>query len=304
MKIAIIGKNGQLGRSLQKLVGFKKYNENNDKPIYTFIGRDELDLSISSNIELFFEKNRFDVIVNAAAYTNVDMAEVEKDLANQINNMAVKKLAEIASKNETNLIHISTDYVFDGKNKKPYSEIDPTNPLNVYGKTKLDGEQAICKIMKKNATIIRTSWVYSEYGNNFVKTMMRMGKDANEIQVISDQTGSPTYATDLANIVIKFIESKYQNEKPSNTEIYHYSNNGEISWYDFALSIFKLSEIDCIVQPIETRSFISKAERPENSLMSKIKIEKELDIKIPFWKNSLEEAINIIMMESKKNEYI
>ncbi len=300
MKIAIIGKNGQLGKSIKKLVDSKKYNINNDTPIYTFIGRDELDLSITSNIESFFKNSRFDIIVNAAAYTAVDKAEEEKDLANQINNLAVEKLAEIAFKNETSFIHISTDYVFDGKNKNPYSEIDPTNPINVYGKTKLDGEQAIYKIMKNNATIIRTSWVYSEYGNNFVETMMRLGKDLNEIKVISDQIGSPTYATDLAKIVIKFIEIRYQMKTESNTQIYHYSNNGEISWYDFALTIFQLSRIDCKVKPIDTTSFLSKAERPENSVMSKIKIEKELGINIPFWKNSLKEAINIIIGEVSK----
>jgi len=300
MKIAIIGKNGQLGKSIKKLVDSKKYNINNDTPIYTFIGRDELDLSITSNIESFFKNSRFDIIVNAAAYTAVDKAEEEKDLANQINNLAVEKLAEIAFKNETSFIHISTDYVFDGKNKNPYSEIDPTNPINVYGKTKLDGEQAIYKIMKNNATIIRTSWVYSEYGNNFVETMMRLGKDLNEIKVISDQIGSPTYATDLAKIVIKFIEIRYQMKTESNTQTYHYSNNGEISWYDFALTIFQLSRIDCKVKPIDTTSFLSKAERPENSVMSKIKIEKELGINIPFWKNSLKEAINIIIGEVSK----
>ena len=300
MKIAIIGKNGQLGKSIKKLVDSKKYNINNDTPIYTFIGRDELDLSITSNIESFFKNSRFDIIVNAAAYTAVDKAEEEKDLANQINNLAVEKLAEKAFKNETSFIHISTDYVFDGKNKNPYSEIDPTNPINVYGKTKLDGEQAIYKIMKNNATIIRTSWVYSEYGNNFVETMMRLGKDLNEIKVISDQIGSPTYATDLAKIVIKFIEIRYQMKTESNTQTYHYSNNGEISWYDFALTIFQLSRIDCKVKPIDTTSFLSKAERPENSVMSKIKIEKELGINIPFWKNSLKEAINIIIGEVSK----
>ena len=197
MRILVTGKSGQLGRSLHKLVSEKKYDNE-----FIFVGREELDLSSESNIDHYFDSNnRFDIIVNCAAYTAVDRAEKEVKLANQVNHLAVKQLAQIAKSQDSRLIHISTDYVFDGESDKPYTETDETNPINIYGKTKLAGEQVLQKAMPTNAIIIRTSWIYSEYGNNFVKTMLRLGRERDELNVVNDQIGSPTYAGDLAEVI-------------------------------------------------------------------------------------------------------
>ena len=197
MRILVTGKNGQLGKSIHKLV--TNIEQTDD---FVFVGREELDLSNENNIARYFENNVFDTIINCAAYTAVDKAEKEVVLANQINHLVVSQLAQIAKNQQAKLIHISTDYVFDGESDKPYIETDETNPINVYGKTKLAGEKALQRIMSTDAIIIRTSWVYSEYGNNFVKTMLRLGKERDELNVVSDQIGSPTYATDLANAIL------------------------------------------------------------------------------------------------------
>ena len=183
-RILVIGKNGQLGKSIQKLITNTEQTED-----FIFVGREELDLSNENMITRYFKNNSFDIIINCAAYTQVDKAEEEQKLANQVNNLAVSQLAQIAKNQQAKLVHISTDYVFDGKNNKPYKETDRTNPISVYGKTKLAGENAIQEILPTNATIIRVSWMYSEYGNNFVKTMLRIGKERDEINVINDQIG-------------------------------------------------------------------------------------------------------------------
>ena len=220
MRILITGKNGQLGKSLHKLVSEKKYDNE-----FIFVGREELDLSNNNSIINYFDNHdKFDIIINCAAYTAVDKAEEEVKLANQINYLAVRQLAEIAKAQKAKLIHISTDYVFDGESNKSYTEADETNPINVYGKTKLAGEKALQAIMLTNAIIIRTSWVYSEYGNNFVKTMLNLGKERNELNVVSDQIGSPTYATDLAGVILEIIDNKDYQDKKQSTEVYHYSN--------------------------------------------------------------------------------
>ena len=225
MRILVTGKNGQLGKSLHKLVSEKKYDNE-----FFFVGRRELDLSSQSNINHYFDNNnKFDVIVNCAAYTTVDKAEEEQTLTNQVNHLAVKQLAEITKEQKAKLIHISTDYVFDGESSKPYIETDAVNPINVYGKTKLAGEKALQEVMPTNAIIIRTSWVYSEFGNNFVKTMLKLGKERDELNVVSDQIGSPTYAIDLAEAILKIVHNKNYQNKEQPTEIYHYSNTGEIS---------------------------------------------------------------------------
>jgi len=205
--------------------------------------------------------------------------------------LAVKQLAQIAKSLDSKLIHVSTDYIFDGESGKPYIETDETNPINVYGKTKLAGENILQTIMSTNALIIRTSWVYSEYGNNFVNTMLRLGKERGEINVVSDQVGSPTYATDLAKAILKIIDSKGYQDKDKATEIYHYSNKGEISWYDFAIEIFKLAKIDCNVSPIATEQYPTPAKRPKNTLMSKDKIAEIFNVNILDWKKSLETCI-------------
>jgi dTDP-4-dehydrorhamnose reductase len=297
MRILVTGKNGQLGRSISKLVDAKSIC----KPSKDFIFADRGDLNLSNlaNIESFFEGNRFDVIINCAAYTAVDAAEKDIKLANQVNHLAVKKISEIACKNKTHLIHISTDYVFDGLSDVPYSESDVTNPINVYGKTKLAGENAVKRIMTKNATIVRTSWVYSEFGNNFVKTMLRLGEEREQLQVINDQRGSPTYAVDLAEVILQVVDKIGLEGKELPTEIYHYSNQGTISWYDFAEEIFKLANVSCNVVPVSEKTFKTVAKRPKNTSMSKFKIQKEFGVEPSFWVTSLTKLIDLLIKESE-----
>jgi len=294
MRILVTGKDGQLGQSINKLINAKsrtKYNPNSNE--FIFVGREELDLSDESSIDNYFSNNdKFNIIINCAAYTAVDRAEEEQELANQVNHLAVKQLAEISSEQKAKLIHISTDYVFDGDSDKPYTETDAANPINVYGKTKLAGEKALQKIMPINAIIIRSSWVYSEYGNNFVKTMLRLGKERDEINVVSDQIGSPTYAADLAEVILTIINSKHYLEKQQPAEVYHYSNKGKVSWYDFAKEMFKVAEIDCKVNPISTDQYPSSAKRPGNAFMDTDKIIKTFSVNIPDWKFSLNVCID------------
>ena len=282
MRILVTGKNGQLGRSIQKIVNTDtKIGNNLSTTDFIFVGREMLDLSSKSNITHYFKSNdKFDIIINCAAYTSVDKAEQEVELANQINHLAVKQLASLASKQQARLIHISTDYVFDGKSDKPYIETDMTNPINVYGKTKLAGEKALQAMMTMNAIIIRTSWVYSEYGNNFVSSMLRIGKNRNELNVVNDQIGSPTYATDLADVILEIIKNKGFSESDQMTQIYHYSNKGEMSWYKFAKEIFKIAKVDCKVNPISTQQYPTPAKRPENTVMNKDKIKKKFNVAI------------------------
>ena len=291
MRILVTGKNGQLGKSIHKVVNSEvRTNNNLSSHHFVFVGREELDLNSESGINHYFDSSdKFNIIINCAAYTAVDKAEEEQDLANRINHLAVKQLAQIAKNQQAKLIHISTDYVFNGESDKPYTETDVTNPINVYGKTKLAGEKALQETMPTDAIIIRTSWVYSEYGNNFVKTMLKLGKQRDELNVVRDQIGSPTYATDLANVILEIIRNKEFKEIGQVTQIYHYSNQGEISWYEFAKEIFKIAKIDCKVNPITTDEYPTPAIRPKNSLMDKRKISDVCHILD--WKKSLELCI-------------
>ncbi len=300
MRILVTGKNGQLGRSIQKLVNTDtRIGNNQNSNEFIFVGREELDLSSESNISHYFSNNdKFDIIINCAAYTQVDKAEEEAGLANQINHLAVKQLASIANEQQARLIHVSTDYVFDGESGKPYTETDKTNPINVYGKTKLAGENALQAVMSTNAIIIRTSWVYSEYSNNFVSTMLRLGKEQDELNMVSDQIGSPTYATDLANVILEIIKNKKFREESQTTQIYHYSNESEISWHEFAKEIFKIARVDCKVSPIKTRQYPTAAKRPRSTIMSTDKIAETFSVNIPDWKESL----NICMTILKKQQ--
>jgi len=293
MKILVTGKNGQLGQSINKIV-----NSTQQEHEFILVGREELDLSSISNIVNYFDNNSFDIIINCAAYTAVDKAEKEVELANKINHLAVAQLAQISHKQQAKLIHISTDYVFNGENDRPYKETDKTNPINVYGKTKLAGEQALQKLMPTNSVIIRTSWVYSEYGNNFVNTMLRLGKERDELSVVSDQTGSPTYATDLAGAILEIIQNKEFKETTHATQIYHYSNMGKCSWDEFAKEIFKLSKIQCSVDSITTEQYPTPAQRPLNTLMNKDKIVKKFGVEIPNWKDSLNTCITLLQKEN------
>jgi dTDP-4-dehydrorhamnose reductase len=285
--ILVTGANGQLGNELRELsVLYADY-------LFTFIGRNELDFSNPEAIQTWFLDKTFDVIINCAAYTAVDKAESEQVLAGGINTTAVATLAHIAKEKNSSLIHISTDYVFDGKNFKPYVETDSTDPQGVYGQTKLDGEMAMLQINPANSIIIRTSWVYSSFGNNFVKTMLRLGKEREELGVIYDQVGTPTSARDLAQAILSIIQHPHLSTLTA-TEIYHFSNEGVCSWYDFAKAIFELSGIHCTVKPIETKDYPTPAKRPHYSLLNKAKIKKTFDITIPYWKDSLQECLDVL----------
>ncbi|MBD3793342.1 MAG: dTDP-4-dehydrorhamnose reductase [Campylobacterales bacterium] len=275
--ILVTGANGQLGSEIRSIGSL--YPESS----FTFTDREMLDLSNLCAIEEFFKGKKFDAIINCAAYTAVDKAESERELADTINHRFVSMLATIAQRDFAKLIHISTDYVFDGKHHRPYIETDPTDPQGVYGKTKCDGENAILGIAPQNTIIIRTSWVYSSYGNNFVKTMLRLGKERESLGVIFDQVGTPTYARDLAHAILEILPN-INNEQP---EIYHYSNEGVASWYDFATAIFELSGVTCQVNPITTDQYPTPASRPHYSLLNKTKIKNDFSLSIPHWRDSL-----------------
>ncbi|MDA9319577.1 dTDP-4-dehydrorhamnose reductase [Candidatus Thioglobus sp.] len=295
MRILVIGKNGQLGRSIQKIINTGTKIDNNQSPNdFIFVGRKELNLSSESSISYYFDNNKFDIIINCAAYTQVDRAEQEVELASQINHLAVKKLASIASNQQARLIHISTDYVFDGESNKPYLETDTPNPINAYSRTKLAGEKALQTAMPMKALIIRASWLYSEYDNNFVSTMLKLGKERDELSVVSDQMGSPTYAADLADAILEIIKHKKFRDVAQTTQIYNYSNEGEISWHEFAKEIFKIEKIECKVNPVTSQQYPTPAKRPRNTLMNKDKIVKVFNIKISNWKSSLNTCMAIL----------
>jgi len=284
LNILVTGQNGQLGQSLAKIA--KDYPQFD----FIFLGREQLDLSQPATLANALENIAFDIIINCAAYTAVDKAESEPELADAINHLAVEQLAQICNQRRATLIHISTDYVFDGKNYNPYIETDPVDPQGVYGITKLKGEQAMQAVNPKGA-IIRTSWVYSEFGNNFVKTMLRLGAERDSLNVIYDQVGSPTYATDLAQAILALLS---QPEQLNQTQVYHYSNEGVCSWYDFAKAIFEMSGTRCKVNPIETKDYPPPAKRPHYSLMNKAKIKQDYLITIPYWRDSLKIALNCL----------
>ncbi len=287
MRILITGRHGQLAKSIKSLI----INTALDIEFY-FSNKKELDLNCDSSIDDFFNNNNYDIIVNCAAYTSVDMAESEESLANQINHLAVRKLAEVAHKQNAKIIHISTDYVFSGNTTTPYIESDSTLPINTYGKTKLAGEKIILKLLPNNAIIIRSSWLYSEYGNNFIKTMLKLGKEKESINIVCDQIGSPTYAGDLASAIINIAIHKDLRGMNFATQIYHYSNLGQCSWYEFAKEIFKISDIKCNVRPVTSEQYTTKAKRPIFSVLNSEKIINTFDIKIPRWEASLKKCID------------
>jgi len=290
MKILVTGKNGQLGKSIHKII---TGNEKNSE--FVFVGREALDLSSQDSIINYFNNNSFDIIINCAAYTAVDKAEKEVELANYINHLAISKIAEISNKQEIKLIHISTDYIFDGISEKAYLESDDPSPLNIYGKSKLAGEVAVCAAMQKNAIIIRTSWLYSEYSNNFVDTILRKAQKFDELSVVSDQFSSPTNASDLAKVIIQIINHKKFRNHDQLTQIYHYSSYGVCSWFEFAREIVELANIDCQVNPIETKDYLTAAKRPKYSFLNTDKIVKGFGLEIPFWKDSLKASIDNLL---------
>lgn len=286
-RVLVIGQQGQLGRSLQKLAA------QFDGLSLHFTDRSSLDLSDSKGIQHFFESHPpFNAIINAAAYTAVDQAEQEQDLADQINHRAVGQLAQIACEQGSYLIHISTDYVFNGQHFRPYQEDDPVAPQNTYGLTKLLGEQAM-KASGCDGAIIRTSWVFSEFGHNFVKTMLRLGQERDELRVIVDQVGSPTSATDLAQLCLQLATTGQQK-----CETYHFCNQGVCSWFDFAQAIFEMGDVKCRIHPIESKDYPVQAKRPHFSVLNTAKIREEIEIEIPHWR----QALNSVLIQLNKNK--
>lgn len=280
MKILITGANGQLGSELKQYSKMPGMNF-----IYTDI--DALDLSDKASRENFLLKEKPDWIVNCAAYTAVDKAEEQQQLAFLLNEKVPHALAQYCNQNECRLIHISTDYVFSGKHHRPLNEDDPTDPKSVYGKSKLAGEAAV--LACERAIIIRTSWLYSSYGNNFVKSMIRLMQEREELKVVFDQIGTPTYAADLATAIVTILKSPIEKFVPG---IYHFSNEGIASWYDFAVEIKQIINSNCQVLPIETKDYPLPAARPAYAVLNKEKIKTSYGISIPHWKNSLQTCIN------------
>lgn len=282
--ILVTGANGQLGKEIQDIgPSYSSYK-------FIFLSREDLPVHHFELVRNYFEITKPDYCINCAAYTAVDKAESERDLAFQINGEAPGVLAAICKKIGTRLFHISTDYVFDGTATVPYTEESVTNPVSVYGASKLEGEKQVLQY-NAESIIIRTSWVYSSHGKNFVKTMLRLMKEKNEINVVNDQIGSPTYAGDLADVILKIIKNCQISSANCHPGIFHYSNDGIISWYDFAVAIKELINSDCIIHPIPTSQFPTPAKRPHYSVFNKEKIIREYKLEIPFWKDSLRRCL-------------
>ncbi|MDR2232142.1 MAG: dTDP-4-dehydrorhamnose reductase [Tannerella sp.] len=280
--ILVTGANGQLGRSLQTIrSGYPDCR-------FYFTDVDTLDIGDEAQVADYIATNRIEYILNCAAYTAVDKAESDAESCMRVNCDAVRLLGKVAALNRLRFIHISTDYVFDGTASLPYREDDQTNPQSAYGRSKLAGEQALQSVFP-DAVIIRTSWLYSEYGSNFVKTMMNLGKTRTEIKVVADQTGTPTYAGDLAVAMMTIVE--YQQVVPG---IYHFSDEGVCSWYDFAVKIMASAGLDCRVIPIPTSEYPTPAIRPAYSVLDKSKIKTAFRLQIPQWEESLAVCIDAL----------
>lgn len=291
MNILVTGCNGQLGKEFQKISNID--TEHNWK----FTDVDTLDICNVNTVNEYFNNNTIDVCINCAAYTAVDKAEDEEEKARSINAHAVSHLAKACKSSNILLIHISTDYVFDGNSIKPYIETDPVSPNSIYGKTKAEGESNIIS-SGCSYIIVRTSWLYSSFGNNFVKTMLSIGVKKDSVNVVNDQNGNPTWAYDLANAIMILIK---RNGKNKIQEIFHYSNDGIIPWSNFAEAIFGISSINCKVNPISTKEYGNKTNRPMFSALDKSKIKEFTGIRIPFWRDSLIKCIEEINNSNNNN---
>lgn len=289
MNILITGANGQLGNEMRRV-------SINSKNRYIFTDVAELNITDKDAIRKMIDGEKISVVVNCAAYTNVDKAEDDEAMADLLNNKAVKNIAEACKEFNATLIHVSTDYVFQGDKNTPRSEDEPTNPMGAYGRTKLAGEESVkhsgCKYI-----IIRTAWLYSSFGKNFVKTMRKLTSEKNSLKVVFDQVGTPTYAGDLAAVIYKIIEHNMLGK----TGFYHFCNEGVCSWYDFAYEICALSGNTCDIEPCHSDEFPSKVQRPSFSVLDKTKIKETFDVKIPYWKESLGKCITELMTMEKCN---
>ena len=284
LTILVTGANGQLGNELKSLAPGYPYCQ------FLFVTKEELNIGNFNDPIKYFAGHSIDYCINCAAFTAVDKAETEKETAFLINADAVAVLAKICFKNQTQLIHISTDYVFDGTSKQPYKETDNTSPASVYGQSKLQGEELAIKHCP-SAIIIRTAWLYSSFKNNFVKTMLRLMKEKDSINVVSDQFGCPTYCADLALALMQVIESGKNKENPG---IYHYTNAGTTNWYEFALAIKNFTGSECKVNPISTAEYPTAAKRPAYSVLDTTKIKEAFAVSIPNWKDSLEKCLHLL----------
>ena len=282
IRVAVTGSNGQLGTEFIRIAG------NHPRFQFAFLSREIFPLDDPKKMKAWLDQNPVDIFIHCAAYTAVDKAESEMEIAFRINGEAPGVIAALLSKNKTKLIYISTDYVFDGTSATPLTEHASTNPVNIYGASKLEGERLVFQ-NNPLSQVIRTSWVYSSHGNNFVKTMIRLMEERESINVVRDQTGSPTYAADLANAIMQILESNH-----FNPGIYHYSNEGETTWFEFALEIKKLTGSACKVVPIPSSEFPTPAKRPAYSLLDKSKIRKEYNLFIPAWQASLAICIDVL----------
>ncbi len=292
MNILITGADGQLGSEIRILAVNSEWN-------FLFTDIEELDITNKKSVEVYFKDHSINICVNCAAYTKVDKAESEPCLAKQINEIAVRNLAEVCSSVKAVFIHVSTDFVFDGKNSKPYKEEDIALPVSVYGQTKFAGEIAAANACE-NTLIIRTSWLYSTYGKNFVHTMLRVGKENKKLNVVSDQIGTPTYAADLAVVIFDILMLLIKSPESINKlkGIYHYSNEGIASWYDFAVEIFNIAGMKVELTPITSAEYPLPAQRPSFSVLDKEKIKQIFGLNIPHWKTSLEICMKKLKIDS------
>ena len=282
--ILVTGANGQLGSEMQVItIAYPNYN-------FLFVTKDKLSIDDEEAVKQYFLDHKIDYCVNCAAYTAVDKAETEVENALLINGTAVGNLAAICKLNNTQFIHVSTDYVFDGTATVPYKEDNAVSPVNSYGATKLKGEELALQ-NDPESIIIRTSWVYSSFGNNFVKTMLRLMKDKEQISVVSDQVGCPTYAADLASVIMQIIVSE---NSAAHAGIYNYSNAGVINWHQFAVAIKELSGSKCLVNPIPSSQYPTPAKRPSYSVLDTTKIQENFNILIPEWKDSLQKCLALL----------
>ena len=287
MRVLITGSNGQLGSEIKELAAnYKKLD-------FVFKDLPELDICNFEALQAFIMDNNINAIINCAAYTAVDKAEEDAEIAEKVNSKGVINIVKALQTLNGKLIHISTDYVFDGDHFLPYKETDPVSPVGVYGETKRAGELAVIN-SDIDSIVIRTSWLYSSYGNNFVKTMLRLGKEKESLGVIFDQVGTPTYARDLAKTCLEILTGVNALKISKNENLYHYSNEGIASWYDFAISIMELGGVDCIVKPIQTKDYPTFARRPHFSVLNKSKIKTDFKIEIPYWRDSLKDCIEKI----------
>jgi len=287
MRVLITGSNGQLGSEIKEL-------ENNDKKVdLIFKDLPELDICNFKALQAFILDNNINAVINCAAYTAVDKAEEESIIATKVNYEGVLNIVNALQTVNGKLIHISTDYVFDGNNFLPYKELDPISPIGVYGETKRAGELFVIN-SDIDSIVIRTSWLYSSYGNNFVKTMLRLGNEKENLGVIFDQVGTPTYARDLAKTCLEILTGVNSVKISKNGNLYHYSNEGVASWYDFAISIMELGGENCKVKPIQTKDYPTLAKRPHFSVLNKSKIKTDFKIEIPYWRDSLKDCIEKI----------